>query len=95
MIIFVRGVIARLICYERMSQLLREEWYIPQLVEINDPVVACRLFLVHVWMQRDINRDSRVECHRGEVLIEEGLEHDNLVPRFQECHKDGVLSCSQ
>ena len=40
----------------------------------------------------DIDALPAVECDGQEVLIEEGLEHDNLIALLQECYEDGVLS---
>ena len=45
-----------------------------------------------VWMERDVDGNTSVECDGGKVLIEKWFEEDDLVSMFQERHKDGVLA---
>lgn len=46
-----------------------------------------------LWVKRDIDRDTAVEGDGGEILIEEGLEENDLVPVFEERHEHRVLTC--
>ena len=50
------------------------------------------MFAMGGRMQGHVDRDAAVEGNRREVLIKEGLEHDNLIALLQECYEDGVLS---
>jgi hypothetical protein len=43
-------------------------------------------------MERNVDRNTPIECDGGEVLIEEGLKEDDLVPVLQEGHKNGILT---
>jgi len=43
-------------------------------------------------VEEDVERNARIECNRGEVLVEEGFKEDNLVPVFQERGEDRALA---
>lgn len=47
---------------------------------------------VRLGVKRDVYGDTSIECDRGEVLVEEGLEEDDLVPVLEECDEDRVLA---
>lgn len=42
-------------------------------------------------VQRNVDGDAAVERDRGQVLIEERLEHDDLVALLEEGDEDRVL----
>ena len=44
-------------------------------------------------MQWDIDGFSSIECDGWQVLVEEGLKHDDLVALFQKGDEDRVLTC--
>lgn len=43
-------------------------------------------------MEGNVDRYTPIEHNGGEVLVEEGLEEDNLVPVLQKGHEDRVLA---
>ena len=43
-------------------------------------------------MKRDVDGDTTIESDRWKILIEEGLEHNNLIALFEEGNKYGILS---
>ena len=46
-----------------------------------------------LWgMEGDVDGDAPVESDRGEVLVEEGLEHNDLIALLQERDENRVLS---
>lgn len=45
-----------------------------------------------VWMEGDVDWDASIENNGGEVLVEEGLEEDGLVPVLQKRGENGVLT---
>ena len=45
-------------------------------------------------MQGDVYGLSTIECNGRQILVEEGLEHDDFVSGIQKCRKYRVLSCS-
>ena len=44
------------------------------------------------WVEGDVDRNTPIECNRGEILIEEWFEEYDLVPVFQEGHENRVLT---
>lgn len=55
--------------------------------------MTCRLILVlgH-WVQGNVDRLPSIEGDGGEVLIEKGFEHDNLVTMFQKRCENRVFT---
>ena len=43
-------------------------------------------------MEGNVDRNAPIECNEGEVLVEKGLEEDDLIPVLQEGDADGVLA---
>lgn len=65
-----------------MTPIFRGHANSPQLIEINPPILSCRLrsrLSGGRRMERDVNGDTAVEDDRCGVLIEEGLDADDLV----------------
>lgn len=94
MMIFVRGVIAALHNSPvRHRSAPGGSASLPQLVEIDLPVVAGGLRLGRVRVQRDVDALASVEDDGRQVLVEEGFKHDDLIARVQEGSEDRVLAC--
>ena len=93
-IILVRDVTARLVgtSVNSFKDVWRSERDGPEFIKVDFPVVAGDFGLGHIRMQGYIDRYAAIERHRWEVLVEEGLEHDDLVSLFEERHKNGVLT---
>jgi len=47
---------------------------------------------IRVGVKRDVYGNTSIECNRGEVLVEEGLEEDDLIPMLEECNEDRILT---
>ena len=60
--------------------------------EQKDSIVATLFAGASRGVEGHIDRDTAIEGDGGEVLIEEGLEHDHLVPLLEERGEDGVLA---
>lgn len=65
---------------------------IPELIEINCPVITGRFITLSRRMQRNVNRFPPIKRHRWEILVEEWFEHDDFVTVLKKSHKDRVLS---
>jgi hypothetical protein len=66
----------------------------PQFFHINRPFRAGRLeFVTRGWVERNVDRDTAVECDGRKVLVEEGFEHDDFITVLEERSEYGVLSC--
>jgi hypothetical protein len=46
-------------------------------------------------MKGDVNGCPTVEGDRWQILVEEGLKHDHLVPGLKERGENGILPCKQ
>ena len=43
-------------------------------------------------MEGNVDRNAPIECNGWKVLVEEGLEEDDLIPVLQEGDENGVLA---
>ena len=99
MIIFVRGVTARLQGGETFSVARTCEkggmWRgsSPKLIKVNSPFVRAVLTTILGGMKGNVNWDPTIEGDRREVLVEERFKHDHLVSLLQERDENRVLSC--
>ena len=41
-------------------------------------------------VEGNVDRNTSIKCNGGEVLVEEGLEKNDLVPVLQEGHENSV-----
>lgn len=90
MITLARGVMARLWIGYRDGK--ERGFDIPQFIKVDPPVVAVWPLTGQVRVQGNINGFSAVEGDRRKVLIEERLEHDDLVALLQERGEYRVLT---
>ena len=43
-------------------------------------------------MEGNVDGNTAIECDGGEVLVEEGLKEDDLIPVLQKCDENRVLA---